>query len=138
MRSTCFSTKLFMMIIGERPAYESPITATWGPVLSRTVETDDPCRPASSVSVRSTALRYSELASGEERTGTEPQNQTSRPITLGTACCNAFQPEKPESLSSSGLDASRVTLEYIWPLCRLGLLKLLILVFLEKSGKQYI
>lgn len=70
MTFTCFSTKLFMMIIGDRPAYESPIMATCGPVLSWTVETNDPCRPASSVSVRSTALRYSELASGEVRKDT--------------------------------------------------------------------
>lgn len=63
MTFTCFNTKLFMMIIGDSPAYESPITATCGPALSWTVGTNVPCRPASSLSVRSTALRYSELAS---------------------------------------------------------------------------
>lgn len=51
-------------------------------------------------------------------------------------CYNVFKPEKPESLSSSGLDASRVTLEYIGALCLLGLLKLLMLVLLGKCRKN--
>lgn len=61
---TCFKTKLFMKIIGDSPAYAPPITATWGPGIPWTVVSTEPFLPASSVSVRSTVLRYSELASG--------------------------------------------------------------------------
>lgn len=53
-----------MMIIGDSPVYEPPITATCGPVGSWL--TIDPFLAASSESVTSTVLRYSELAS--ERT----------------------------------------------------------------------
>lgn len=51
-------------------------------------------------------------------------------------CYKVVKPEKPESLSSSGLDATRVPLEYIGALCLLGLVKLLILVLLEKCSKN--
>lgn len=60
---TCLRTKLFMMNIGDSPPYEPPITATCGPVMSWTADTMDPFLPTSSESVRSKALRYSELAS---------------------------------------------------------------------------
>lgn len=55
-----------MMIIGESPAYDPPTTATGGPVASW--PTISPFLAASSVSVRSTVLRYSELASEEQET----------------------------------------------------------------------
>lgn len=64
---TWFKTKLFMMIIGDSPAYEPPITATCGPVGSwLTIER---FLAASSESDGSTAVRYSELASegGEDQ-----------------------------------------------------------------------
>lgn len=63
---TCFKTKLFMMIIGDSPGYDPPITATCGPAGSW--PRIDPFLPASSESVRSTVLRYSELASEEKKT----------------------------------------------------------------------
>lgn len=89
------------------------------------------------MSVRSTALRYSELASREVTKG----RLILEPEIYQYTECNVLKlfskPEKPESLSSSGLDATRVTLEYIGALCLLGLLKLLMLVLLEKCRKKY-
>lgn len=57
-----------MMIIGDSPVYEPPITAIWGPDMSWAALTIDPFHPASSESVTSTALRYSELASERAKT----------------------------------------------------------------------